>query len=120
MGFRDKLRRLESAARDNLGSFELEEGRRFYYDPQSPEMFLHICDCLRNHEKPERPEPPELMKAIARAKDRRSAYEQATAGAGIFAEFPYETEVLIERGEIVPVSLVVGRELGEPLPDLSE
>jgi hypothetical protein len=34
--------------------------------------------------------------------------------------FPYEVEALVERGEIVPHSLVVGYELGEPLPDLSE
>jgi hypothetical protein len=67
---KDKLRRLERAARGHLVSFELEDGSRFYYDPASPEMFLHICDCLRNHDKPERPEPPELVKAIARAKDR--------------------------------------------------
>jgi hypothetical protein len=29
-------------------------------------------------------------------------------------------EALLERGEIVPISLVVGYDLGEPLPDLSE
>ena len=33
---------------------------------------------------------------------------------------PYDEQALIERGEIVPISLVAGRELGEPLPDLSE
>ena len=120
MGLRDKMRALERMAQDHVRSFELADGGRFYYDPQSAEMFLHICDCLRNHDKPERPEPPELVKAIARAKDRRAAYGQATAGACIFAEFPYDAEALIEHGEIVPVSLVVGRDLGEPLPDLSE
>jgi hypothetical protein len=34
--------------------------------------------------------------------------------------FPYDNQALLERGEIVPVSVVVGKELGEPLPDLSE
>jgi hypothetical protein len=33
---------------------------------------------------------------------------------------PYDEQALVEGGEIVPISLVVGRELGEPLPDLSE
>lgn len=113
------MRRLENAMRGNLESFVLEDGSRFYYDPQSAEMFLHMCECLRAHDKPERPEPPELVKAIARARDRRAAYEQVTDGAGTFSGIPYDTEALIERGEIVPVSLVVGRKLGEKLPDLS-
>ena len=39
---------------------------------------------------------------------------------GSFGVFPYEPETLAERGELVPRSMVVGRELGEPLPDLSE
>jgi len=39
---------------------------------------------------------------------------------GSFCIFPYEVEALVERGELVPWSLVAGRELGEPLPDLSE
>jgi hypothetical protein len=119
LGLRDKMRALERMAQDHVRSFELADGSRYYYDPQSAEMFLHVCECLRAHDKPERPEPPELVKAIALARDRRVAYEQATDGAGTFEGFPYDTEALIERGEIVPISLVVGRELGEPLPDLS-
>jgi hypothetical protein len=119
VGFRDKMRRLENAARDNLASFELVDGSRFYYDPASPELFLHICDCLTNHDKPKRPEPPEMVKALARAKDRRAAFSQTVEG-GDMGLFPYEVEALVERGEIVPRSLVVGYELGEPLPDLSE
>jgi hypothetical protein len=113
-----RLRRLERASRDILRSFDLEDGSRFYFDPTSAEMFLHACDCLRNHDKPERPEPPELVKAVARAKDRRAAFrEMEGTAAGLF---PYDAEALVERGEIVPRSLVVGRELGEPIPDLSE
>jgi hypothetical protein len=120
VGLRDKLRRLERAAEGKLKSFELADGSRFYFDPESAEMFLHTCECLRQHDKPERPEPPELVKAVARSRHRRAAYREATEGAGEFGRFPYDTEALVERGEIVPVSLMVGRELGEPLPDLSE
>jgi hypothetical protein len=119
MGIRDKLKRLEQAARGNLASFELEDGSRHYYDPTSPELFLHICECLRNHDEPERPEPPELLQALARAKDRRAAFSQIFEGGSV-GLFPYEVEALVERGEIVPRSLVVGYELGEPIPDLSE
>jgi hypothetical protein len=59
------------------------------------------------------------MKARARARNRRAALKQIYPN-GSFDVFPYEVEALIECGELVPRSLVVGRELGEPLPDLSE
>ena len=49
----------------------------------------------------------------------RAAFSQIVEG-GDMGLFPYEVEALVERGEIVPRSLVVGYELGEPLPDLSE
>jgi hypothetical protein len=79
---------------------------------------LHLCDCLRHHQEPERPEPPEVVKALARTKDRRAAYSEVI---GAYRDMlPYDEQALVERGEIVPISLVVGRELGEPLPDLSE
>ncbi len=91
---------------------------RHYYDPTSGEMFLHICECLRNHDKPERSQPPKLVRTLARAKDRRAAF---FAVFGAYRDvLPYDEQALVERGEIVPVSLVVSRELGEPLPDLSE
>jgi hypothetical protein len=60
MGFRSKVRALEQAARGNLMSFELLDGSRFYYDPQSAELFLHICEYLKTHDEPERPEPPKF------------------------------------------------------------
>jgi hypothetical protein len=122
MGLRGKLRRLEQGAREDLASFILEDGSRYYFDPTSAEIFLHSMDCLRaqGSEAGEPfPEPPETVKAIARARDRRAALNQLYP-EGSFGVFPYEVEALIERGELVPRSLVAGRELGEPLPDLSE
>ena len=90
------------------------DGSRFYYDRQSGEVFLHICECLRNHDKPERPEPPEIVKALARARDRQAAYSEVF---GSYRDMlPYDEQALVERGEKVPISLVFGRELGEPLP----
>ena len=73
-------------------------------------------DCLRaQHDCEPFPEPPETLKAIAtaiaRARDRRSALDQLYAG-GSFGLFPYDPEALVERGELVPRSLVAGRELG--------
>src|SRR4051812_27181086 len=121
MALRSWLKRLERGTRENLASFALEDGSRYYYDPESGDCFLHSWDCLMAQGDGEPfPEPPETVKAIARARDRRAALEQLYPG-GSFGLFPYEPEALIERGELVPRSLVVGRELGDgQIPDLSE
>jgi hypothetical protein len=121
MGIKGWLKRLERGSLEDLASFALEDGTRHYYDPQSGECFLHACDCLRAQGDGEPfPEPPETVKAIARARDRRAALEQLYPG-GSFGVFPYEPEALVERGELVPRSLVVGWELGDgPIPDFSE
>jgi hypothetical protein len=120
MGIRGWLKRLERGSREDLASFVLEDGSRHYYDPESGDLFLHSMDCLRAQDKCEPfPEPPETVKAIARARDRRAALNQLYPG-GSFGVFPYEPEALVERGQLVPRSLVAGRELGEPTEDLSE
>ena len=112
------MRRLEQAARGHLKSFELVDGTRINRDRQSGELFLHFGDCLRQQHEPERPEPPEVLKALTQAKDRAGALEEV--GGWGWDMFPYDKQALVERGEIVPLSVVVGRELGEPLPDISE
>jgi hypothetical protein len=58
------------------------------------------------------------MRAIARAKDWGAALNQVFSAT--FDIFPYVVEALVEHGKIVPHLLVVGRELGRPLGDLSE
>ena len=65
------------------------------------------------------PEPPESVWALLRAKDRAAALEQIY-GNGSFTRIPYDPEAIVECGELVPRSMVAGKELGEPLPDLSE
>src|ERR671921_20481 len=47
-------------------------------------------------------------------------YEEDIEKSEQNADPPHEREALLERGELVPHSLVAGRELGEPLEDLSE
>ncbi len=78
MPLRGWIKRLEHAAREDLGSFELEDGSRHYYDPVSPDRFLHSMDCLRAQGDGETsfPDPPETLRAITRAKDRAAALEQ--------------------------------------------
>jgi hypothetical protein len=86
----------------------------------SAECFLHSMACLRAQGECEPfPEPPATVKAIARARDREATLNQLYS-SGSFGVSPYEVEALVERGELVPRSLVAGRELGEPLPALSE
>jgi hypothetical protein len=120
MGLRGWLKRLERDARGDLASFVLEDGSRYYFNPASGECFLHSMDCLgaQGEGKPF-PEPPETLKAVARARDRRAAFHQLYP-RGSLSVFPYEVAALIERGELVSCSMVVGYELGEPIPDLSE
>ena len=122
MGLRDRLRRLEREARGDLASFALVDGSRHYYNPESGERYLHSLECLRAQGSGEPfPEPPETLKALTRARNRATALEQVAGGT--FDVFPYDKGAIVERGELVPRSLVTGRTLGaslEPLEDLSE
>jgi hypothetical protein len=121
MTLKGHLKRIEQSLRGTLDSFVLEDGSRFYNDPTSAECFLHSMDCLRaqGEGKTTFPEPPETVKAIARARDREAALHQLYP-PGSFGVFPYDVEALLECGELVPRSMVVGCELGEVLEDLSE
>ena len=121
MALRDSLRALRREAREDLDCFELADGSRHWYNPLSPERFLHSMACMRAQGEGETtfPEPPETVWAITRAKDRAAALEQVYQ-SGAFSIFPYEPDALVERGELVPRSMVAGRELGEVLEDLSE
>ena len=103
MGLRDNLRRLERGACEDLASFILEDGSRYYYNPESGECFLHGCGCIRaGYEGEPFPEPPQTIKALRRARNRAAALDTA---CGSFDLFPYEREALLERGELVPHSL---------------
>jgi len=118
---RSWIRRLERAASEDLESFVLEDGSRHLYDPGSAECFLHSMACMRaqGEGKTTFPEPPETVKAITRARDREAVLHQLYP-PGSFGVFPYDVEALLECGELVPRSMVVGCELGEVLEDLSE
>jgi hypothetical protein len=119
MGLRGKLGRLEYKLRGNMESFILEDGSRYYFDPKSGELFLHLCGCIRaGYEGKPYPEPPATLLALCKARDRRASL--AAAKVATDGMFPYDLEVLVERGELVPRSLVAGRELGGPIEDLSE
>jgi hypothetical protein len=121
MGLRDQLRGLKRGLRGNLESFLLEDGTRYWFDPAGPELFLHTVACLAAQgDGVNFPEPPETLRAVAQARHREAALNQVLGGAS-FVLFPYELESLVERGALIPRSLIDGYELGAcPLPDLSE
>jgi hypothetical protein len=121
LSVRGWLKKLERTADKSLASFELEDGSRHYYDPTNPERFLHSIECLRAQGEGAItfPKPPATLVAITRAKDRATAFAQVYP-TGSLDIFPYGIEALVERRELVLRSMVVGRELGEPLEDMSE
>ncbi len=121
---RDRLARLEKALRGNLESFELESGTRYYFDRGEAfsQAFLFFSDSMRaDHGGEARPDPPEILRAISNARDREDALGRALGGFSHL--LPVDKDALVERGELVPRSLLAGVEyedLGEPLGDLSE
>jgi hypothetical protein len=121
VGIRDKLKRLEQAARGSLEYIELEDGSLFWFDhvEAGKALFLFGVDCGRADYVAERPEPPEIVEALVRAKDRRAAFE-TLYGDAIALWFPYELAPFFESGELVHRSIVVGGDPNEPVPDLSE
>ena len=70
-----------------------------------------------------RPEPPEVLRAVADAADRRTAYEKVMGGYNFLPDDP---EVLVEEGRFEPISMCAGYETYEEflaaggVPDLSD
>ena len=117
------MRRLEKALRGKVGSFELREGGSYWFDSSNTyiELFLHASNSLRADYKGEpRPDPPEILRALVRAKDRKAALERLYPKGGCMPFCAYDLEALVERGELVPRSFVAGREVDERSEDLSE
>ena len=111
MALRDRLRRLEKNAQGKLSSFELADGSRYFYEPEKvfPELFGHGARCLTADYKGEpRPEPPEILKAIVRARDRRRVAER------LYTPFTaYDLDALVERGEFTPRSYLANHSYEE-------
>ncbi len=110
MGLKGKVARLQALLRGQLASFELADGSRYFYEPEKAwtELFRDHSDSMRaDHRSEPRPDPPPILEALARAKDRRSAVER------LYASDPapptaYDLEELVERGELVPRSFLAG------------
>jgi hypothetical protein len=116
---KSRLRLIEKAAHGHLASIELEDGSRHYFDPEQTaiELFGYLSDCLHaQYAGRKRKDPPEIIYAVAKAKDREAAFLQLRPG-GRVGLFPFAVDELIQQGEIVHRSLVAGYELDEPLTE---
>jgi hypothetical protein len=108
VGPRDKLKRLERAARGHLKSFELLDGSRYFFDPSSPELFLHWTECIKADRAHDWPEPPEVVRKACEAKDVEWVTEQLI-GKG-WNCLVYDPEVLINERRLEPRGLVTRRD----------
>ncbi len=115
MGVKAKLDRLQKAMRGNFASFELRDGSTFWYDEDEewPVLFTHGTDCMRaDHRGEPRPDPPEILQAVARAKNRRAAVAKLYPPHS-YPFMAYDIEVLIERGVFEHRAFLSGSEYDE-------
>jgi hypothetical protein len=111
------MRRELARMREQVGgrSILLSDGSRYRYvrDEVPMELFAHAADSIRaDYQRVPRPEPPEILRAIARARDRRAAlaqiypdWENGPRGLSLSA---YDVGALVETGELVPVAFGPG------------
>jgi hypothetical protein len=117
MGLKEKIGRLKRAMEGRVDYIELDDGSRCFYEPGEvwSQLFKHGSDCLTADYRSEpRPEPPEILEAVAKAKDRRSAGERLY-GPNSYPFMGYDLESLVERGEFVPRSFLAGHSYEESL-----
>jgi hypothetical protein len=84
MGTRDKLGRLQKALRGALEAIEQADGTTFHFHPQEAckATFLYFSASLEaDHGREPRPEPPGVLKAVAKATDRREALSRVMGGS---------------------------------------
>ena len=115
MGLKDKIKKLEKVVQGSTESFELSDGTRYHFDPTKTfsQTFLHFTNVLRaDYARSSRPEPPEILRAVARAKNRRRALAKVMRGSSFLA---YEEDALVERGKLIPRSLVAEGSQYEPI-----
>jgi hypothetical protein len=106
VGLRDKMRRLEDALRGTLGSFELEDGSRYYFDATSLELFLHWCNCATADSAHDWPEPPEIYKKLTVAKDPERALDQVHPSGGNYSFIVYDPAILVYERRLEPRALI--------------
>src|SRR5215204_1445575 len=130
MGLRNWVKRVEHAARNDLASFELLDGSRFYYDPASWVLFMHWVECCGKDTAAEWPPAPTIMQKLTEAKDPERALDLVMGQAG-FGGMVYDPVALVNERRLVPRGLIsrydphtgerhIDDPYDSPLEDLSE
>jgi hypothetical protein len=118
MGLRNWIKRLERAASEDLESFELLDGRTYYYDRLETyqELFLHAYD-VQLGDAQKWPEPPEVYRKMCEARDPALVLErfrpENPQNAFVDPAALFDTDALVNERRLVPISY-------EPPEDLSE
>ncbi len=110
MGLKGELEVTELPLHCFLQLAELADGSRYYFDPQEAWKitFGYFTDSMdADYKREPRPEPPDLLKAVADARDRSAALSLVMDGG---SHLPLDREALGERGEFKPRSLIAGYE----------
>ena len=99
------VKKLERASREDLASFELQDGSRYYYDPTSSVLFMHWYECCGKDTARDWPPPPEIMQKLTEARDPERALGQVMSTAG-FGGMVYDPEVLVNERRVEPRGLI--------------
>jgi len=130
MGLRNWVKKIEHAAREDLASFELLDGSRYFYDPTSWVLFMHWVECCGKDTAAAWPPAPTIMQKLTEAKDPERALDAVLGQAG-FGGLVYDPDVLITERRLEPRGLIsrydphtgerhIDDPYDSPLEDLSE
>jgi hypothetical protein len=115
--FEGRIKKIERASREDLASFELLDGSRYFYDPLevAKALFLHGLACLTADAASEWPVLPEIYARMLEARDPAGVLGRFFPSDELawFTELPYDRDVLISERRLEPVPT-------EPIEDLSE
>ena len=122
MAIKDKLKRLQKAMQGELAYFELADGTTFYFNPQGvlEEMFGFFSESLDAvYHGVDRPDPPQIVQAIAGAQDRETAFRTVFPEGCAFMVL--DERALVDHGKIIKRRVSTSEKLDTPvLEDLSE
>jgi hypothetical protein len=118
MGLRDKMKRLERTASEDLESFELLDGSTYFCNrlETHEELFMYAYD-VQLGDADKWAEPPEVYRKMCEARDPTAVLErfkpENPTRAFVDPTSLFEVDALVNERRLVPISY-------EPPEDLSE